>query len=71
MSIHTLGSRATSDGAWRWDDLIGALDETLDLAAVRAVEPGHLDDTAYARFLPAFPYLATAWEGATQGHFRP
>ncbi|WP_437777554.1 DUF4331 domain-containing protein [Sorangium sp. So ce1097] len=24
-----------------------------------------------ARFLPAFPYLATPWEGATQGHFRP
>ncbi|WP_437481338.1 DUF4331 domain-containing protein [Sorangium sp. So ce1014] len=24
-----------------------------------------------ARFLQAFPYLATAWEGATQGHFRP
>ncbi|AUX47123.1 hypothetical protein SOCE26_086350 [Sorangium cellulosum] len=24
-----------------------------------------------APFLPTFPYLATPWEGATQGHFRP
>lgn len=24
-----------------------------------------------ARFLPTFPYLATPWEGATQGHFKP
>jgi hypothetical protein len=24
-----------------------------------------------ARFLSGFPYLATPWEGATQGHFRP
>jgi hypothetical protein len=57
---------ATSDGAWRWDDLVGALDETLDLAAVRAVEPGHLDDTAYARFLPA-TIMAATLRGITIG----
>jgi hypothetical protein len=41
------------DGTWQWDDLVGALDETLELAKKRAVEPVHLDDTAYATFLPA------------------
>jgi hypothetical protein len=41
------------DGTWQWDDLTGALAETLELAKVRSVEPVHVDATAYARFLPA------------------
>ncbi|HEX6095403.1 MAG TPA: hypothetical protein VF432_03680 [Thermoanaerobaculia bacterium] len=40
-------------GAWQWKDVVDALSETLDLAKVRAVEPRHLDDTLYARILPA------------------
>ncbi|HEV7921894.1 MAG TPA: hypothetical protein VGR02_13980 [Thermoanaerobaculia bacterium] len=40
-------------GEWRWDDLVDALNETLDLAKRRAVEPDHIDRTAYARFIPA------------------
>ncbi len=40
-------------GAWRWDDLVDALNETLDLAKRRAVEPAHIDATPYAWFLPA------------------
>jgi hypothetical protein len=40
-------------GTWRWDDLVGALNETLDLAKLRAIEPKHLDDSPYAPFLPA------------------
>jgi hypothetical protein len=52
---------ATANGAWRWDDLIGALNETLDLAKMRAVEPVHLDSTAYARFLPATVMAATLY----------
>ena len=50
---------ATADGAWRWDDLVGALDETLDLAKKRAVEPAQVDATPYARFLPATVMAAT------------
>ncbi len=41
------------DGEWQWTDLLGALEETLELAKLRAVEPTHVDSTAYARFLPA------------------
>jgi hypothetical protein len=52
---------ATANGAWQWDDLIGALNETLDLAKMRAVEPVHLDSTAYARFLPATVMAATLY----------
>ena len=44
---------ATWDGRWQWADIVGALDDTLDLAKKRAVEPVHVDATAYARFLPA------------------
>jgi hypothetical protein len=39
-------------GAWQWDDLVDALNETLDLAKTRAVEPKHIDATPYAPFLP-------------------
>ncbi|MFI6676865.1 hypothetical protein [Kribbella sp. NPDC050470] len=40
-------------GAWQWNDLVDALNETLDLAKSRAVEPKHLDSSPYAPFLPA------------------
>jgi hypothetical protein len=50
---------AAWDGAWHWDDLVGALDETLDLAKARAVEPAHVDTTPYARFLPTTVMAAT------------
>jgi hypothetical protein len=44
---------ATGDGVWHWDDVTGALNETLDLVKKRALEPVQLDATAYATFLPA------------------
>ena len=48
-----LVTSASATGAWQWDDLVGALNETLDLAKKRAVEPAFLDPTVYSRFLPA------------------
>ncbi len=39
-------------GTWQWSDLVTALNETLDLAKKRAVEPAMLDPTVYSRFLP-------------------
>jgi hypothetical protein len=50
---------AAWDGTWHAEDLVGALDETLDLAKARAVEPVHVDATPYARFLPATVMAAT------------
>ena len=46
-------------GAWRWDDLVAAVNETLDLVKTRAVDPAHLDRTAYAQVLPATAVTAT------------
>jgi hypothetical protein len=40
-------------GAWQWSDLVEALNETLDFAKRRAIEPRQLDRTPYAPFLPA------------------
>ncbi len=40
-------------GQWQWDDLITTLNETLDLAKQRAVEPAHIDETRFAQFSPA------------------
>ena len=40
-------------GSWRWNDLVGALNETLDFAKRRAIEPKHIDNSPYAPFLPA------------------
>lgn len=50
---------AAWDGSWQWEDLVGALGETLELSRKRAVEPSQVDATAYARFLPATITAAT------------
>lgn len=44
---------AVLDGPWSWDDLVGAVTNALDSAKLRAVEPTHLDTTAYDALLPA------------------
>jgi hypothetical protein len=43
---------ASFTGEWQWQDLVDTLHDTLDLAKKRAVEPEHVNTTAYARFLP-------------------
>jgi hypothetical protein len=49
----------TRTGSWNTDDLVAAITETFELARLRAVEPEHLDDTAYAQLLPATIMSAT------------
>jgi hypothetical protein len=44
---------ASFDGAWSWEELVGAVTETLDAAKLRALEPTHLDATPYDALLPA------------------
>jgi hypothetical protein len=44
---------ASFDGTWSWEDLLGAVTETLDAAKLRALEPTHLDTTPYDALLPA------------------
>jgi hypothetical protein len=44
---------ASAGGQWQWEDLVGALNETLDLAKKRALEPAQIEPTPYARLLPA------------------
>ena len=39
-------------GSWDWQDLVDSLTQTLELARKRAVEPQHIDNTNYSRFLP-------------------
>ena len=52
---------ASNTGSWQWADLVGALNETLDLAKKRAVEPAFLDPTVYSRFLPATVTASTSY----------
>jgi hypothetical protein len=52
---------ASESGAWQWDDLVGALNETLDLAKKRAVEPVQIDGGVYSRFLPATIMASTLY----------
>ena len=40
-------------GSWTWSDIVDGLNETLDAAQWRAVEPAQIDATAWAPFLPA------------------
>jgi len=44
---------AQMQGQWQWVDLVAALHEALAIAQLRAVEPGQIDATPYAAFLPA------------------
>jgi hypothetical protein len=44
---------AVRDGVWSWQDLVGAVNHALDSAKLRAIEPAHVDTTAYSWFLPA------------------
>ncbi|HEX6685145.1 MAG TPA: hypothetical protein VF062_20310 [Candidatus Limnocylindrales bacterium] len=46
-------------GTWRWDDLVAAVNETLDLARIRLVEPAHLEATPYVHLLPATTMTST------------
>lgn len=41
------------DRSWSWDDLLAVVNHTLDSAKRRAIEPVHIDGTAYSWFLPA------------------
>jgi hypothetical protein len=52
---------ASNTGAWQWEDLVGALNETLDLCKKRAVEPAALDPSVYSRFLPATVMASTSY----------
>lgn len=49
-------------GNWQWQDLVDALNETLDLAKKRAVEPKQVDATPYARFLPMTIMAVTLYQ---------
>lgn len=44
---------AVRDGVWSWDELLAAVIDTLESAKRRAIEPVHVDGTAYSAFLPA------------------
>lgn len=39
-------------GEWQWDDITGALEETLSMAKKRAVEPSMVDSSKLGHFLP-------------------
>jgi hypothetical protein len=41
------------EGAWKWEDIVGGVRETFDMARKRAVEPSQIDDGPYAQLLPA------------------
>lgn len=40
-------------GKWSWDDLVETLNDTLEMAKNRTVEPEHLEDTVFGQILPA------------------
>jgi hypothetical protein len=49
-------------GRWRWDDLVLLLNETLDAAKARGVEPAQVDGSDYAQLLPATLMAVTLYQ---------
>jgi len=39
-------------GNWKWDDIIESMEETLEMAKKRTIEPLMVEKTSYAQFLP-------------------
>jgi len=52
-------------GSWKWDDLLSILQDSLNRAKQRAVEPDQLDNHALAQFLPAILTPTTSNPDAT------
>lgn len=40
-------------GNWKWNDIIESMEETLEMAKKRAVEPAQIESSRYGQFLPA------------------
>lgn len=59
--VMLLAMPSTLRGHWEWQDLVDTLRETYEMAKIRAVEPGFVDDTPYARFLPATMMTVTTY----------
>jgi hypothetical protein len=59
--VMLLVTPASASGEWQWQDLVDAVNETLEMAKKRAVEPVHSDNTAYPRFLPATAMAVTLY----------
>jgi hypothetical protein len=51
--VWLLAMPALMDGAWSWDELVGAVNDALDNAKRRAIEPAHVAATRYNWLLPA------------------
>ena len=50
---HSQANPTQLHGNWEWEDLVDSLHFTLEAARLRAVEPYQVDQTLYARYLPA------------------
>lgn len=52
-------------GAWKWDELVGILADTLRRAKLRSVEPDQIHASALGHFLPAILTPVSSRPGAT------
>jgi hypothetical protein len=53
---------AVLKGRWSWSDLVDSINETLDAARSRGVEPSQIDASLYAQFLPATLMAVTLYQ---------
>ena len=53
---------AVLKGRWSWSDLVDSINETLDAARSRGVEPSQIDASPYAQFLPATLMAVTLYQ---------
>jgi hypothetical protein len=53
QQVMALVTPTATRGTWEWRDLVDGVNEMIDLAKTRLVEPSQIDATPYAMFLPA------------------
>ena len=53
---------AVLKGRWSWSDLVDSINETLDAAKSRGVEPSQIDASPYSQFLPATLMAVTLYQ---------
>lgn len=59
QQVMALVTPTAARGRWEWRDVLDGVNEMIDVAKIRLIEPSQIDGTQYSMFLPAVTTAAT------------